>query len=62
MKHLRKLLDLDTHGCRWPVTINHEGSHLFCNEQQRENSSYCVEHHARARVPIVARPEKARAA
>lgn len=48
MKHLRKLLDLDKHGCRWPVTTDHTGQHLFCNAQQRDKSPYCPEHHGKA--------------
>lgn len=48
MQHLRKLLDLDAHGCRWPVTTNDQDQHLFCNEQQRDNSSYCAAHHMKA--------------
>lgn len=61
MRHLRKLLDLDAKGCRWPVTTDTEGHHLFCNEPQRENSSYCVGHHQRAYTAPVTRPVAGRA-
>lgn len=62
MKHLRKLLDLDKYGCKWPVTTDTEGQHLFCNEQQRVNSSYCPEHHAKAWVRAPRPVKKVRAA
>lgn len=48
MKHLRRLLDLDAKGCRWPMVTDTNGSHHFCNEPQRENSSYCPDHHVGA--------------
>jgi hypothetical protein len=48
MKHLKTITDLDRHGCRWPVAMSQDGTHLFCNEQQRENSPYCPDHHMKA--------------
>lgn len=52
MKHLRTIVDLDLHGCKWPITTSKDGTHLFCNERQRENSSYCPEHHSRAYMGV----------
>lgn len=50
MKHLRTITELDAHGCKWPVATDKNGTHLFCNEPQRDNSSYCTEHHAKAHI------------
>lgn len=53
MKHFRSIVELDAHGCRWPVATSEDGTHLFCNDQKRDNSSYCPDHHAKAYTPYI---------
>lgn len=55
MKHLRTILELDSRGCKWPVATSEDGTHLFCNELQRDNSSYCQEHYRLSVMPAKAR-------
>ncbi len=40
-----KLLDLDHHSCRWPVSGS-GASTLFCGKRSLDGGSYCEEHQA----------------
>ena len=37
----RLLIDLDWHGCRWPMGEAADGRHLFCGRPQAPGRPYC---------------------
>lgn len=41
-------------GCRWPVDVDAEGRHLFCNANRPNGKPYCDHHRAKAttRLPV----------
>jgi GcrA cell cycle regulator len=38
-------------GCLYSIGADLRGRHIFCNEQKKENSAYCEEHHAKCHIP-----------
>lgn len=51
---MKELADLESNDCRYP--INDGAPYLFCAEPQKDESSYCPEHHhlcnQSPRIPI----------
>lgn len=45
---LKLLQDLHHKECRWPVSEDEWGSHLFCAAEAVEGRAYCAEHGARS--------------
>ena len=45
----RLLIDLDWHGCRWPMGEATDGRHLFCGRPQAPGKPYCERCVARAK-------------
>ena len=45
-------------GCLYATGVDHRNRHLFCNDQRREGSSYCEEHHAKCIVPLAPKMKK----
>lgn len=40
-------------GCKWAVSVDGKGRHLFCGQPRKENSPYCEAHHHRAHFTVV---------
>lgn len=50
-----KLIDLDSHTCRWPVGDPRDDDFGFCGKKVRAGQTYCDEHSAMAYVKAVRR-------
>lgn len=50
-----KLVDLDSHTCRWPIGDPRDDDFCFCGKKVRSGQTYCDEHSAVAYVKAVKR-------
>lgn len=53
--HNIKLVDLDSHTCRWPIGDPRDDDFCFCGKKVRSGQTYCDEHSAVAYVKAVKR-------
>lgn len=50
-----KLVDLDSHTCRWPIGDPRDDDFCFCGKKVRSGQTYCDEHSAVAYVKALKR-------
>lgn len=51
--HNIKLVDLDSHSCRWPIGDPRDDDFCFCGKKVRSGQTYCDEHSVVAYVKAV---------
>ncbi len=50
-----KLVDLDSHTCRWPIGDPRDDDFCFCGKKVRSGQTYCDEHSVQAYVKALRR-------
>ena len=50
---IMKLVDLDSHTCRWPIGDPRDDDFGFCGKKVRSGQTYCDEHSAMAYVKAI---------
>lgn len=52
-KHSVKLVELDSHTCRWPIGDPRDDDFCFCGKKVKTGQTYCDEHSAVAYVKAI---------